>query len=170
LVRTYPAHVVLVLPVHNPDQPAKTEPVLGTALSVTYAPYVYGPTGVAVTVPEPVPAYLIVTVYFVVVDVDDAALCDIVNVFPATLNDAERAEPVFAATLYDRLPLPLPLDPDVMVAHDTPVDALQEQPLAVLTAILPVPPLEVNDLLDGEILYVHDEPVPLMPPVLTSLE
>jgi len=169
LVRMYPEHVVLVLPVHNPDQPAKTEPVLGTALSVTYAPYVYGPAGVAVTVPEPVPAYLIVTVYFVAVDVDDdvAELCDIVNVFPATLNDAVRAAPVFAATLYDRLLLPLPLDPDVMVAHDTPVDALQEQPLVVPTAILPVPPLEVNDALEGETLYVHDE---LVPPVLTSFE
>ena len=109
-------------------------------------------------------------VYFVVVDVDDAALCDIVNVFPTTLNDAVRAEPVLAATLYERVPLPLPVDPDVMVAHVTPVDALQEQPLVVLTAILPVPPLAVNDALDGEILYVHDEPVPLMPPVLTSLE
>jgi hypothetical protein len=54
-----------------------------------------------------------------------------------------------------------------MVAHDTPVDALQEQPLVVPTAILPVPPLEVNDALEGETLYVHDE---LVPPVLTSFE
>ncbi|MBP1748364.1 MAG: hypothetical protein H6Q52_903 [Deltaproteobacteria bacterium] len=105
-------------------------------------------------------------VYPDVVD-DVVPLCDIVNVFPATLNDAVRAAPVLAATVYDTVPLPLLVAPDEIVAQDTPVDALQEQPLVVLTAILPVPPLDVNDLLVGEILYAHDE---LVPPALTSFE
>ncbi len=74
------------------------------------------------------------------------------NIFPATLNDAVRDAPVFAATLYDTVPLPDPLAPAEIVAHETPVVALQEQPLPVLTAIFPLPPLEVKDALEGEML------------------
>ncbi len=165
MLYTYPEHVVFVLPEHNPDQPAKTEPVFGTAVSLTYVPYAYGPAGLAVTVPEPVPAYLIVMVYFVVVP-DDAADWDTVKVFPATVNDAVRAEPVLAATLYDIVPLPVPVDPDEIVIQETPVDVLHEQPLPAVTDMLPVPPLDVKEALDGEIAYVHEVP----PPAVTSFE
>jgi len=41
--------------------------------------------------------------------------------------------------------------PEEIVAQDTPVDALQVQPLAAVTVIVPVPPPLVKEALDGEI-------------------
>jgi hypothetical protein len=48
------------------------------------------------------------------------------------------------------VPLPVPLAPDEIAAQDTPVDALQVQPLAAVTVMVPVPPLLVKEALDGE--------------------
>ena len=56
------------------------------------------------------------------------------------------------------MPLPVPLVPEEIVAHDTPVDALQVQPLAAVTVMVPVPPLLVKEALDGEMEYVHELP------------
>ena len=50
------------------------------------------------------------------------------------------------------VPLPLPLLPEVMASQETLLVADQEQPLGELTDIVPVPPLEPNELLVGEIV------------------
>ena len=49
------------------------------------------------------------------------------------------------------MPLPLPLLPEVMVIQEELLVAVQEQPLGEFTDIVPVPPLELNELLVGEI-------------------
>ena len=48
------------------------------------------------------------------------------------------------------MPLPLPLLPEVIVIQLTTSEALQVQPLFATTSIVPVPALDVNDLLVGE--------------------
>jgi hypothetical protein len=83
--------------------------------------------------------------------VDVAAAWEMENVCPATVKAAVLADPVLAATEYVTVPLPVPLVPDEIVAQDTPVDALQVQPLAAVTVMVPVPPLLVKEALDGEI-------------------
>jgi hypothetical protein len=74
------------------------------------------------------------------------------NDFPAIVKAAVLAAPVFAATEYFTVPLPVPVEPDEIVAQETPVDALQEQPLVAVTEIVPVPPVLVKDALEGEML------------------
>ena len=75
------------------------------------------------------------------------------NDFPAIVKAAVRDdEAVLAATEYATVPLPVPLDPELMVAQDTPVAAVQEQPLVAVTEMDPVPPLLVKEALDGEML------------------
>ena len=77
-------------------------------------------------------------------------LCVMENDFPAIVKAAVRDEPVLAATEYFTVPLPVPLDPELMVAQATPVEALHEQPLVAVTEMDPVPPLLVKEALDGE--------------------
>ncbi len=79
-------------------------------------------------------------------------LCVIVKVFPAIVDAAVLDAPVFAVTLYDTVPLPVPLAPEVMVAQETPVAADQVHPLCVVTVTLPVPPDAPMDTLAGEIV------------------
>jgi hypothetical protein len=53
------------------------------------------------------------------------------------------------------VPLPDPLDPEVTVIHAALLAADQPQPAAVATATLPLPPLDVNDWLVGDMPKVH---------------
>ena len=53
------------VPVHAPDHPAKVDPELALAVSVTLVPELkVVPVGLLVTVPLPVPDLLIVNVYW----------------------------------------------------------------------------------------------------------
>jgi hypothetical protein len=53
--------------------------------------------------------------------------------------------------VYAIVPPPVPLLPDVMVTHDTPVDADQLHPLCVVTTMLPDPAEVLKAALAGEI-------------------
>jgi hypothetical protein len=65
-----------------------------------------------------------------------------VTVWPATVSVPVRVdEPPLAATSYETVPLPDPLDPDVIVIHDALLVAVQLQPAAVVTSTLALPPL-----------------------------
>jgi hypothetical protein len=66
------------VPEHAPDQPAKLEPVSGVAVRVTLVPASknaahvgsqWMPSGLLVTVPDPVPAFVTVSVYWSFVNV-----------------------------------------------------------------------------------------------------
>jgi hypothetical protein len=59
---------------------------------------------------------------------------------------------VFAATLKLTVPLAEPLEPAVTVAQLAPLVAVQAQPVIVVTATLPVPPLAANACVNGEML------------------
>lgn len=145
-----PVHVDVLLKEQSPDHPEKTEFVSGVAVMVTRVPEGKTvPEGLVVTVPDPVPDLVIVRVYPLP---DVAPLWVMENVLPATEKAAVLAPPVLAATEYLTVPLPVPVEPDEIVAQDTPVDALQEQPLVAVTEIVPVPPVLVKDALEGEIL------------------
>jgi hypothetical protein len=54
------------------------------------------------------------------------------------------------ATEYATVPLPEPVLPDVMVIHDTPLEADQAHPLWVVTVMFPDPLAVVKEALDGE--------------------
>jgi hypothetical protein len=62
-----------------------------------------------------------------------AAVWEIVNVFPAALMIALRAAPLFAATRYSILPLPLPDVPETIVSQLAFPLAVHAQPDAVVT-------------------------------------
>jgi hypothetical protein len=47
---------------------------------------------------------------------------------------------VFAATLSDTVPLPVPLAPDDTVIHDALLEAVRAQPVVPVTVTLTVPP------------------------------
>jgi len=68
------------------------------------------------------------------------------------------AVPVFAATLNDTDPLPLPDAPLVSVIHALLLTAVHGQPAATVTVLLALPPVAVNDWLDGEVDAVHETP------------
>ena len=146
-----PVHVDVVLKEQSPDHPEKTEFASGVAVMVTRVPDANTvPDGLVVTVPDPVPDLVIVRVY--PLPDDEALLWVMEKVLPATVKAAVLAAPVFAATEYFTVPLPVPVEPDEIVAQETPVDALQEQPLVAVTEIVPVPPVLAKDALEGEIL------------------
>jgi len=63
-----------------------------------------------------------------------------VNVWPAIVSVPVRALPVFAATLNETLPSPVPLAPEVIVSHAALLVAVQLQPLVVDTATGDPPP------------------------------
>ena len=146
-----PVHVDVLLKEQSPDHPEKTEFASGVAVRVIRVPEGKTvPEGFVVTVPDPVPDLDIVKVY--PLPDDEAPLWVMENVFPATVKAAVLAAPVLAATEYLTVPLPVPVEPDEIVAQETPVDALQEQPLVAVTEIVPVPPVLAKDVLEGEIL------------------
>jgi hypothetical protein len=59
------------------------------------------------------------------------------------------------ATRYPTVPFPLPLAPDVIVIHETLLDAVQLQPAPAVTVTFAVPPLDVVDCDVGEIVKVQ---------------
>jgi len=78
-----------------------------------------------------------------------------VNARPAMVMVPERAAPVFAGTLYATVPLPVPLVPDVIVIHESMLDAIQVHVDPALTVTEPVPPAADADALVASIEYVH---------------
>jgi hypothetical protein len=76
----------------------------------------------------------------------EAAACVTVNVAPAIVSVPVRlAAIVFAATVNAAVPLPEPVAPLVTVIHGALLAAVQEQPVATVTLLLPVPPAAAND-------------------------
>jgi len=75
-----------------------------------------------------------------------------VNVWPAIVIVPTRAAPLFAATLNDTDPLPVPDAPLVTVIQSTFDTAVHEQVAPVVTDTVPVlPPSGPTDWLVGEI-------------------
>jgi hypothetical protein len=72
--------------------------------------------------------------------IDVAAACDTTYVWPPTVRFAERAAPVFAATMKLTVVLPEPLDDDDSASHDALLDAFHGQPAPVDSAVLPDSP------------------------------
>jgi len=70
-----------------------------------------------------------------------AAACETVNVWPAIVSVPLRASPLFAPTLNDTEPLPVPVAPLVTVIHGAFDVALHEQLAPAVTATLPLPPV-----------------------------
>src|SRR5215831_18103303 len=109
----------------------------------------------SLAVPEPVKVKALPTV---VVWLDPAlatgAVCAdwlMVMVCPATVSVPVRL-PVeaLAATEYATLPLPVPLEPDVIVIQEAPLLAVQLE--AAVTPTLPLPPPAPYEALAGETL------------------
>jgi hypothetical protein len=70
------------------------------------------------------------------------------KVWPAMVN--EPLWPMllpFAFTVYDTVPLPLPLAPAVICTNPELLTAVQPQPEGAITSTLPGPPLEPNEAL-----------------------
>jgi len=82
----------------------------------------------------------------------------IVNVIPAAVILPDLAGPVFGSTVNETVPLPLPLNPDVMWIHESPVVADHPQPVPARTLKLPFPPAAVKFALDAERLYEQGIP------------
>jgi hypothetical protein len=61
-----------------------------------------------------------------------------------------RLDPVHEATEYPTVPLPDPLDPEVMVIQLALLEAVQVQPEVAVTLTVPVPPLAPKVWLVGE--------------------
>lgn len=74
-----------------------------------------------------------------------------VNVAPAIVSVPVRPDPVFAATPKVTVPLPDPVAPPVIVIHDALLEAVQLQPVAAVTLLLPLPAAPVKDCDVGEI-------------------
>lgn len=81
--------------------------------------------------------------------------CSIVKVCPAMRSVADLDGPLVPATLNRTSPLPVPLDPDVIVAQAAELVAVQEQPEPAVTVTVPDPPLDGTDWRWGEIANVH---------------
>jgi hypothetical protein len=86
-----------------------------------------------------------------------AAACVTVNVCPAMLIVPVRSAGVgFGMTVYPAEPFPVPACPNEIVIHGTLLVTAPEQFEALAEiAMSPVPPVEGNVLLDGEIEKVH---------------
>jgi hypothetical protein len=83
------------------------------------------------------------------------ALCVTATVRPATARLPVRNAPELLDTMYVTVPLPVPDPPEPIVIHDTPLDAAHEQPAAVDTVTLAVPPGAPMVALVGETVNVH---------------
>ena len=79
-----------------------------------------------------------------------------VKVAPAMVSVPVRPDAVLAATLNDTDPLPDPVAPLVRVIQDALLDAVQAQPVAAVTVLLPVPAAAAKDCVVGEIDGEHD--------------
>lgn len=79
------------------------------------------------------------------IDEAQAPAWSTVKGWPAIVIVPVRAAPALAATVKSTVPLPLPLAPAVIVIHVSAVVAVHTQPVAVVTATVPVPPLMPKD-------------------------
>jgi hypothetical protein len=74
-----------------------------------------------------------------------------VNVRSAIAIPTERLLPLlFAATLYDTVPLPLPLALEVIVIHDSPLVAVHVHPAWLVMVIVPLDPPAGTESVVGE--------------------
>ena len=78
-------------------------------------------------------------------DEHDVPACVTVNVAPAIVSVPVRLAAVFAATLNDTDPLPVPVAPLVTVIQALLLTAVHGHPDVALTVVVPVPPAAVND-------------------------
>ena len=86
-------------------------------------------------------------------NVQDALGSVIVNVRPAIVSVAVLAiEPVLEPATYPTVPEPVPVAPLEMLTHVEPLDAVQLQFDAVVTATVPLPPVAGRAWLVGEIV------------------
>ena len=82
-----------------------------------------------------------------------------VNVAPAIVSEPVRSlAELFAPTLNDTGPLPVPDAPLVTVIHGALLTAVQAHQSAAVTVLLPLPPAGVNDWVVGEIVGAHGPP------------
>lgn len=77
---------------------------------------------------------------------------------PIVMTPERGDDDGFAPTLYDTVPLPDPLDPDVIVSHVAFVDAVQLQPCGSETATLPVPVDAPTETFAGWMTASHGAP------------
>ena len=81
------------------------------------------------------------------------------NVAPAIVIEPVRSlAELFAPTLNDTGPLPVPEAPPVTVIHGALLTAVQLHQSAAVTVLLPLPPAEVKDWVVGEIAGEHGPP------------
>ena len=105
-----------------------------------------------VTVPVPPPAAALADAGEIV-GVHGAPAWVSVNVLPPIVIVPVRGVVVvFAAAVYETEPLPVPLDPALMVIHESVSVAVQSQPPAAVTATVPVPPEEATLAAAGAIV------------------
>jgi hypothetical protein len=75
-----------------------------------------------------------------------------VRTFPPMVRVPDLELPFgLAATQYHKVPFPLPLFPERIEIQPALLEEVQEQPLAAVTATLPVPPPALKDWLAGAI-------------------
>src|SRR5207302_1489234 len=84
-----------------------------------------------------------------------AAACATVNVCPAAVSLVARAAPVFAATLYSTVPLPVPDAPALIVIHGTLDAAVQAQAGPAVTATVAVAPAAPTEAVVGASENAH---------------
>jgi len=112
---------------------------------------------VTVIVPVP-PAGCAVIGDGATVNVQAALGCVMVNVCPPIVSVVVLAAgPVFELATKVTFPDPLPDMPLEIDTQSAPLEAVQVQPAAVVTATVPLPPVAGRAWLVGEIVIVHDD-------------
>ena len=141
--------------------PAPVAPLV-TVINVLLLTAVHGQPGVAVTVVVPVPPDVVNDWLDGDVEplhVAPAASWVMVNVAPAIVREPVRSLPeLFAPTLNDTGPLPVPDAPLITVIHGALLTAVQAHQSAAVTVLLPPPPADVKDWVVGEIVGAHGPP------------
>ena len=82
--------------------------------------------------------------------------CVMLNAWPPTVREPLRGSLVFGSTTNATEPAPDPDDPVEIRIHVALDDAVQEQPLLVITVNIPVPPDAGNDPLVGFSVKAQD--------------
>ena len=86
------------------------------------------------------------------IEYEQGADCVTLKVVPAIVSVPDRfVVAVFAATLNDAVPLPVPLAPPVTVIHAALLAAVHAHPAPAVTVLLPLPPAAAKESLVGEI-------------------
>lgn len=147
------ATVKAVDPLPLPAAPEVTV-IQGTLLAAVHAHPAAAVTVTGVPVPPGAAmCWLVASSAKVQVDVGDADPAWLtVNVRPAIAAVPERPLVLlFAATLYDTAPLPLPLALEVIVIHVSPLVAVHAHPAWLAMLIVPLVPLTGTESVVGEI-------------------